>query len=343
MAIQINQAVAQDLSPQLDGALQIVCNEFEGLDAHRGYHNAFARVLKPDPLRRVLMLGTDQRDLFVPLLRRTVQEHVPTGGQIFDFGAGDGQTFACIADAVPTGTTVSIEEPNPTYRAAYQAFLKSQPHLRRGIAVSTGLDGLEEEATRNTDDFPDPGSIDVALGLHMLYFATDVARSLQVILRFLKPGGAYFSVVTDEATAFSGSVLRSFIESGGDTGDNDGYFAAIDERRRLLAPVSEGGGGLAEAVQAAGIEVEADAVRQASRMYGHSLADLLALANISVLTGHTGTQKFESAAKTLRDRPEEVDLRIETEGPRTGMWSVVQPQWVTQVRRRGAKIDGSPY
>lgn len=68
-------------------------------------------------------------------------------------------------------------------------------------------------------------------------------------------------------------------------------------------------------------------------MYGHTLADLLALANISVLTGHAGTQKFESAAKTLRDLPEEVDLRIETEGPRMGMWSVVQPQWVTQVRR----------
>lgn len=48
MAIQIDQARARDLSPQLDDALQIVCNEFEGLDAHRGYHNAFARVLNGD-------------------------------------------------------------------------------------------------------------------------------------------------------------------------------------------------------------------------------------------------------------------------------------------------------
>ena len=61
--------------------------------------------------------------------------------------------------------------------------------------------------------------------------------------------------------------------------------------------------------------------------------DLLALANIGVLNGQAGTRKFESAATVLRDRPEEVDLRIETEGPRTGMWSVVQLQWVTQVRR----------
>ncbi len=105
-------------------------------------------------------------------------------------------------------------------------------------------------------------------------------------------------------------------------------------------------------------------------MYGHSLIDLLALANISVLTGHTDKRKFESVVKTLRDRHEEVDLRIETEGPRTGTWSVVQPQWVTRsggcvntgdehtgpaanavapgvipptAEPRGARIDGSPY
>jgi SAM-dependent methyltransferase len=333
MPIQIDEARARDLAPQLDDALKIVCNEFDGLDAHRGYHNAFARALKPDPLGRVLMLGTDQRDLFVPLLRRTVAEHVPAGGQIFDIGAGDGQTFGYIADAVPAGTTVSIAEPNPAYLAAYQGFLERQPNLRGGAAALAGLDTLDEEATGSVDDLPRPGSVDVALGLHMIYFATDVARSLRAILRFLKPGGVYVNVVTDETTAYNGAVLRSFVESGGDTGNNDRCFAAMDERRRLLAPEAEGGGGLARAAAAAGIEVEVDAVRQASRMYGNSLVDLLALANISVLNGQAGTRKFESAAKVLRDRPEEVDLRIETEGPRTGMWSVVQPQWVTRVRR----------
>lgn len=333
MPIQIDQARARDLAPQLDDALQIVCNEFDGLDPHRGYHNAFARVLKPDPLGRVLMLGTDQRDLFVPLLRRTVAEQVPADGRIFDIGAGDGQTFGYIADAVPAGTTVSIAEPNPAYLTAYQAFLERHPHLLTGIVAPVGLDELDAEADATAGAFPEPGSIDVALGLHMIYFATDVARSLQAILGFLKPGGVYFNVVTDEAAAFNGVVLRSFVESGGDTGNNDRCFAAMDERRRLLAPESEGGGGLAQAAGAAGIEVEVDAVRQPSRMYGHSLVDLLALANISVLNSQAGTQKFESAAKVLRDHPEEVDLRIETEGPRMGMWSVVQPQWVTQVRR----------
>ena len=333
MPIQVDHTAMRALSPQLDDALQIVCNEFEGLDTHRAYQNAFARVLKSDPLGRVMMLGTDQRDWFVPLLRRSIARHVPAAGRIFDIGAGDGQTFACVADAVPPGTTVSIAEPNPVYLAAYRACLERQPHLCCGIAVPAGLDELEEQVASSESRFPEPGSIDLALGLHMIFYAKDLARSLGGILRFLRPGGAYFNVVTDEATAYNGAVLRSYIKSGGDTGNNDRYFSAIDERRRLFAPESDGGGGLAEAVRASGIEVEVESVRQASRMYGHSLADLLALTNITVLTSHAGTGKFESAAKVLRDCPEKVDLRIETEGPRAGMWSVVQAQWVTQVRR----------
>lgn len=333
MAIAIDRDAARDLGPQLDDALDIVCNEFEGLDAHRQYHNSFARVLKPDPLGRVLMMGTDQRDLFVPLMRRAVANYVPADGHIFDFGAGDGQTFGYVADAVPPGTTVSVEEPNPAYLAAYQAFLERQPHLRPGVFIGSGIDDLEEEAHRAGVELPAPGSVDLAVGLHMIYFASDLTESLRKILRFVKPGGALFNVVTDEASAYCGSVLRTFIDAGGDTGDNDGYLAAIDQRRRLLAPESEGGGLLGEALRPDGIGVTAESVRQPSRMYGHTLADLLAIANISVLVNVGGTQKFESAARTLRDRPEEVDLRVETDGPRAGMWSVVQPQWVTVIRR----------
>ena len=115
MPIKIDRARTQDLALQFDEALELVRNEFEGLDAHRQYRNAFARLLKPDPLRRVLMMGTDQRDMFVPELRRAIEDCVACNGHIFDFGAGDGQTFALVAASVPQGTCVSIEEPNPEY------------------------------------------------------------------------------------------------------------------------------------------------------------------------------------------------------------------------------------
>lgn len=334
MPIAIDRDSAHELGPHLDDALEVVCNEFTGIDLHRQYHNAFSRVLKPDPLGRVLMMGTDQRDLFVPLLRRAVEAFVPPEGRVFDFGAGDGQTFGYVADAVPEGTTVSIVEPNPAYVSAYQAFLERQPHLRAGIAVCSGLDDFAEQADRDGVELPEPASINLALGMHMIYFVSDVAESLATMVGFVKPGGAFFAVVTDESTAYGGSVLREFIGSGGDTGDNERCLSAIDERRRYLAPDGEGGGDLTAALSQRGIEVEVESVRQPSRMYGHSLADVLAMSTIGVLANVSGTEKFESAAKVLRDRPAEVGLRIEDTGPRTGMWSVVQPQWVTQVRRR---------
>ena len=84
MPIQIDQARAHDLGFQFDEALELVGNEFEGLEPHRQYRNAFARVLKPDPLGRVLMMGTDQRDMFVPELRRAIEDCVPRDGHIFD-------------------------------------------------------------------------------------------------------------------------------------------------------------------------------------------------------------------------------------------------------------------
>src|SRR6185503_10508234 len=124
MPIQIDQKRTENLAPQFDEALELVRNEFAGLDAHRQYRNAFARLLKPDPLGRVLMMGTDQRDMFTPELRRVIETSVPADGHIFDFGAGDGQSFALIADSVPQGTSVAIEEPNPEYLANYRAFLK---------------------------------------------------------------------------------------------------------------------------------------------------------------------------------------------------------------------------
>ena len=112
MPIQIDRSRAQELAPRLDEALELVRNEFENLDPHRQYRNAFARLLKADPLGRVLMMGADERDLFVPELRRAIEANVPTNGHIFDFGAGDGQTFALVAASVPGGTRISIEEPN---------------------------------------------------------------------------------------------------------------------------------------------------------------------------------------------------------------------------------------
>jgi len=332
--IPISRARAQELAPRLDEALHLVRNEFEGRDRHRQYYNAFSRLLKPDPLGRVLMMGTDQRDLFVPELRGVISACVPDEGRIFDFGAGDGQTFALVAASVPRGTRVSIEEPNPDYLAEYVALLETQPHLWPGAALAAGFDEIDAVAARSGVQLPEDGSIDLALAIHMVYFLADLPAGLTRMLRFLKPGGTLFAVVADEEHGYTGRVLDRFIERGGETGDTARDLSAIGERRRLLGAPARGGGGIRDAAAAAGMAVELEVRRQPSRLYGHSLADVLALAGITALAGVESMTKFEAAAELLRHDPESVDLRIEDEGPRKGTWSVSQPQSIAIVRRR---------
>src|ERR1051325_9853100 len=314
MPIQIDRKRAESLGPQLDDALELVRNEFEGLDPHRQYHNAFARLLKPDPLGRVLMMGTDQRDMFVPELRRAIETSVPTEGHIFDFGAGDGQTFSLVADSVPQGTRVSIEEPNPEYFANYRAFLKTQAHLQPGIALGAGFDEIDIAVERSGEKLPSDGSVDLALALHMIYFVNDLSTSVARMVRFLKPGGVLFIVVTDETVGYTGLALESFIERGGETGDNARNLSVIAERRRLLGLPAEGGGAISEVLDAAGTPVEIAGRRQPSRLFGHNLADVIALSSIALLGSIEDLKKFEAATALLRDHPEAVDLRIEDDG-----------------------------
>lgn len=333
MAIQIDRATAKDLAARFDEALELVRNEFEGLDTHRQYRNAFARLLKSDPLQRVTMLGTDQRDMFVPELRRMIEACVPSGGHVFDLGAGDGQTFALVAASVPQGTRVSIEDPNPHYLADYTAYLRTQPHLQPGVTLVAGFDEMDSVATRQGQALPKYGSIDLCLAIHMVYFVDDLASSLVRMMRFLRPGGALFVVVTDNSANYTGRVVGDFIEQGGDTGDNARYLSSIADRRDLLGSHEEGGGEVLEVLRAAGIPAEIEVKRQPSRLYGHNLSDLIALSTIAELSGIEALDKFETAARLLRQDPEAVDLRIEDEGPRKGMWSVTQPQWVSILRR----------
>jgi SAM-dependent methyltransferase len=332
MPIQIDRARMRDLAPRLDRALELVRNEFEGLDPYRQYRNAFARVLRPDPLGRVLMMGTDQRDLFVPALSRVIGSCVPPDGHIFDFGAGNGQTFALVAASVPEGTRVSIEEPNPGYAADYGAFLESQAHLRPGVTLVAEFDEIDAAAARSGTPLPEDGSIDLVLAIHMVYFMKDLAAGLTRMVRFLKPGGVLFAVVADEIDAYGGLVVHRALEAAGDSRESVRHLSIIAERRRLLGSPAEGGGGVLEVLREDGILTELDVQRQPSRLYGHSLSDLIAMAGIAVLPTE-GAKLFEAATALLGQEPETADLRIEDHGPRKGMWSVAQPQWISVIRR----------
>lgn len=329
MPIQIDESGARGMGARFDEALVLVRNEFGGLDGDSQYRNAFARVLKQDPLGRVPMLGTDQRDLFVPVLRELVAEVVPAGGRVLDVGGGDGLTFALLADRLPDRVSVSLIEPNAGYVDDYRRRLDGRPHLEAGRMIVAGLD--EVDALSNTDDAAlEDGRFDFVLALHMLYFVADPAASFVRMARFLAPGGALAVVFADEVLGYTGQALRRFVEAGGATGNSAADLAAVEVRDDLMVE-----GRVADEI---GAEIrdglfDVQVRRQMSRLYGHTLGDLIALSAIGELAAVEGMMKFEVAADLLRSSPEAVDLRIEDEGARKGMWSVAQPQHLAIVRR----------
>ena len=135
---------------------------------------------------------------------------------------------------------------------------------------------------------------------------------------------------------YTGFALRAYISEGGDTGNNEHHLAAMVERRRLFVGNEDGVAGAILPIlheRIPGSEFTIETFRQPTRLYGHSLSDLISMANIAILSNVADMSKFDASCRALQDNPEAVDLRIEQDGPRKGMWSVLQPQIVAVLRR----------
>lgn len=198
-------------SPErFEEARLILSNEFGGLDTHQQYLNAFSRLLKWDPLGRVAMMGTDQRDQFVSLIRSILSARPREPQSIFDVGCGDGATFELIADVLPAGSEIDLLDPNTDYLAAYA----------RRIAQLGGLNVRRQWNTaftptllRETFTAGASGSYDVILCLHSIYFFPDLGASMKALYDSLAPGGVLIVVFADESVSYTGQCYRHFVES----------------------------------------------------------------------------------------------------------------------------------
>lgn len=295
---------------QFRDARLIVANEFRGLDTHDQYYNAFARLLKRDPLDRVTMLGTDQRDRFVPAIRALLDAR-PGPKRILDIGCGDGQTFALLAPSIAPGSTIDLVDPNEDYVHAYAERLEE-------------LSGIALGSAHPRPFAPDPAHAlyapanDLILAIHSLYFFEDLGACLADIEARLAPGGTAIIVFADESVSYTGICYRAWQRHLGREELADAHALLCAERLRWLAG----------ARPALGERLEVQVLPQPTRLFGHSLADMLALCNIAGLSLYEDIAKFAVAADVLEQAPDSVGFRIEDEGPRLGMFSVLQPQIV---------------
>jgi SAM-dependent methyltransferase len=336
--IAITPAFVAVHAARFDDALEITKNEFKSLDADAQYTNAFARLLKWDPLERVAMLGTDQRELFVPVLKNLIRAQCRETSEsfsFFDIGCGDGQTFALVADEFPDGATGAILDCNAYYLSQYEATVRASGRLHVGKSICAPfLPGTAAEMPGAAAGF------DLILAIHVLYYFDELLPSLARIYELLKPGGGAFIVFADEKMAYTGQALRAYHRAAGETAFLASFDGTCDLRRRLLLP---GAAGMAEIQQHLDERFPASRARlgcevQASRLYGHTLADILALSLITGLDRVETPAKFDAVMELIRTQPQVIGLRVERGGhpAREGMLSVVQSQIVVELRR-GAK------
>ena len=311
----------------------LIQNEFRGLDTHQQYMNAFSRLLKWDPLGRVTMLGTDQRDQFVPVIKDGIAGTLSRPGSVLDIGSGDGQTFTLIGDAIPAGSTVHAIEPNAEYLKSFEARLTQQTGLQKGFLRCAPF---APELLKN-GDFAGLRH-DVILAIHVLYFFENLEASLLAIYQALTPGGVTFIVFADEEVAYTGLSYRSYMKAIGQADHAEGHADLCRHRRALFALDQTVAGTLTRLIQSTFDDNTAHIAvhRQDTRLYGHSLVDIIALCNIAGLEAVPSTDKFEAAADLIEHTPELADFRIERDpkDPRYGMFSVLQPQIVAAIRKR---------
>ena len=315
---------------RFDEAADIIENEFSSLTLDQQYRNAFARLLKQDPLDRVQMLGTDQRDLFTPVLGNLISESMTEPGHLIDFGGGDGQTFHLVADNVPSQSRVSIVEPNEKYLDQYRTYLENHSQLQLGSSLASGLEGIFNSSGEVKVNVFDKAC--VGLAIHMIYFLSDLEGSLKTMYRCLRKGGVLFIVFAEEQEAYTGHMARLFYERAGRKKDRDTLEEKVAQRMELF-----GEGGRAKKLLqqvCPDDEVHMESYVQKSRLYGHSLADMIAFCNIAELAGVEGLEKFGVAREALQEKSSLVDLRIEeSSDARHGMLSVAQPQRVVVIRK----------
>lgn len=314
-------------SMAMQEAKLLIRNEFHGLDIHQQYFNSYARLQKKDPLNRTLMLGTDQRDKMVPAIKRILAGLGEAPKTMLDVGCGDGATFELFSDSIPPGSIIDILDPNPDYINAYAMRLHDWGNitLRHSITedFSSRSDG-NGAAVRISDGY------DIIFVIHSLYFFQDLSRDFGFLYQKLNRSGMMIIVFADETVSFTGACFEAHTERF-DRQTLEVHKRACAERLSLLGDAPQAELSSSPIFPLASITVE----RQDTRLYGHSIADLIALSNISGLIAYESVEKFDAAADILSARPERVSLRVEQDAatPRYGMLSVGQPQIVGTIRK----------
>lgn len=338
-------------APLFEAAERQLLLELRGLNAHEIYEVAYARLLKASPYaafslpqsaacRAVLMLGTDQRDHFVPLLHDEA-ERLADGDPVFDIGCGDGQTTAMAFAGIRCRPLGNFLEPNEAYAAAYARRLACGAlPMRAGVCFVEGIDSLLSR-TGEDDVRALLGRQALTLSIHSFYFATNPVRFVSFLLDCLREGGRAVIIFACETGGYTGTLTRLYLERH-DLEAADAYARGIAARHALfgitgaIVSADAADAALRALLGRTDFRVHA-ATRQDSRFYGNDLRDMFAfslLAGLADIDDRPMADKIAFVRESLISSPDRFDFAVETDGMRAHMLSVLQPQYYFCLEKR---------
>lgn len=331
--------------PSFDAYERLLLLEIRSLSDNEIYETVFSRLLKPSPYtafqlheaapnRDVLMMGTDQRDFFVPLLQAEA-ERLSDGDPVFDIGCGDGQTTAKAFESIRCKPVANFLDPNEKYVARYEECLRSGLlRLARGQCFIEGIDPFMDRAAEDPAVKALVNNQALAFSVHSIYFSADLVRLVMFILDCLRTGGRAVIIFADEARGYTGTLTRLYLKDR-DTEAGEAFRRKIETRHDLFGIHGET---ISEQVSTSALQrrlCRADfrvhaALAQESRFYGDDLGDMFAfslLAGLYDVDAGPLADKIAFVKERLFHEPERFDLAVETEGMRATMLSASQPQY----------------
>jgi SAM-dependent methyltransferase len=323
--------------------IQTLKEEFTGKTNHEAYQLAFIkRMLRPNPSEPGTFLGNTQRQEFVPLLT-SLFEKLPAAPQVFDIGAGGGETVEAALKYLRTAT-VNLLEPNPVLLARYKECLRQHASLHEGVSYCGPFEDYYQPGKAHPPLPKQPQ--DLVLAIHMLYHFTDPRNELITpdgdleaavtkMFSFLAPGGFLFIVFANQLVSTTGRAGRYYFTETGRSDVAERLLQIARSRERLL-----GRGEIKEVLEKQFGEGSAvvESTMTPSCFYGDDQSDIVAMC-ITAEIGEINDQPFDLhkldiCANFVEKHAADIGLTVESRDlPQKGMVRSNQPQIVCIIQR----------
>ena len=284
----------------------------------------------------IFMLGTDQRDYFLPYIDQSLRskEIQKPIKHVFDLGCGDGKTTHFLFPQFSEGCTIYGLDVSLDYLSSYEEDARQNGSNFEFQSLLGPIGAFYDDNKQGGQQLP-RSSCEISLGLHSIYFSDDNDMAyVRMLMNSLKPNGTAFIVFADETFGYGGKMFNRYLRLYA-TEKHTNYEQKIKNRMELFGIVDEPTQSLLLEWDST-TQLRGQAVYQKTRFYARDWVSLMKQTFVSELCCSDVTDldtKIDFVAHELMKNYQDYGLvRIhDPQSPRHGMLSVLQPQYIVRL------------